>query len=120
MLAREQHVGGLDVAVHEPGGVRGVQPGGDLGDDLRRAARGQAAVALERAVQVGPRDVAHDEVQPPALLAGRVHGHEVRVVDRGGQARLEREAGAQPGSRARSAAITLIATGRPRSSWVAR
>ena len=97
VLAREQDVGGLDVAVHEPGGVRGVQAGGDLGDDLRGAARGEVPVALERAVQVGPGDVAHDQVQPPVLLAGGVDGHEVRVVDRGGQPRLEREAGAQPG-----------------------
>ena len=95
MLARQQHVGGLDVAVHEPGGVRGVQAGGHLGDDARGAPGGERALVLEAAVQVGPVDVAHDQVQAAVVLARGVHGHEVGMVDRRGQARLEREARAQ-------------------------
>ena len=40
----EQDVGGLDVAVHEPGAVRRVERAGDLGDDRRRARGREAAL----------------------------------------------------------------------------
>ena len=88
---------GLTSRCTRPAACAASRPGGDLGDDARGARGGEAAVALELPVQVGAGHVAHDQVQPPVLLARGVHGHEVRVVDRGGQARLEREARAQAG-----------------------
>ena len=43
-------------------------------------------------MQVGPRDPAHHEVQPPVLLAGLVDGDHVRVIDRRRHPRLALEA----------------------------
>ena len=43
VVAGDQDVGGLDVAVHEPGGVRGVERRRHLRDDLRRPLRLAAA-----------------------------------------------------------------------------
>ena len=89
---RQQDVRGLDVAVHEPRGVRGIEPRGDLRDDRRRARRLEPAGAAHERVQVGAVDVAHDEVQPAVLLPGAVDRDDVRVVDRGRHPDLAAEA----------------------------
>ena len=121
MVARDQDVGRLDVAVHEPGGVRGVERVGDLGDDARGPRGLEAALAPQQPVQVGARHVAHDEVEVAVLLARRVDRDDVRVVDRRGQPRLALEALAERrGPPRRSAAISFSATGRPSRSSVAR
>ena len=97
MLAAEQHVGRLDVAVHEAGGVRGVQRGADLDRDRSDAGGRQPALAREQRLQVGPVHVAHHEVEVARLLAGLVDRDHVRVVDRRGHARLALEALAEAG-----------------------
>ena len=43
VVAGDQDVGGLDVAVHEPGGVRGVERGRHLRDHARPPASAAAA-----------------------------------------------------------------------------
>ena len=55
-LARvgDEHVAGLDVTVHEPGAVGGVEGGADLGDDARRPRRLQPPLARSRAPRSGP------------------------------------------------------------------
>ena len=46
-------------------------------------------------VQVGPRDVAQDEVERAVVVARRVHRDDVRVVDGGGHLPLALEARAE-------------------------
>ena len=92
VVVAEEHVGGLDVAMHEPGGMCRVQRSRHLVDDRGGAGRLEPAGVADQLVQVGPRDPAHHEVQPPVLLAGLVDGDHVRVIDRGRHPRLALEA----------------------------
>ena len=50
----DQHVAGLDVAVHQPGRVRGVQRRGDLRDDVHDPPRRAAGRRRGEVRQVGP------------------------------------------------------------------
>jgi len=88
----EQHVGRLDVAVHETAAVRGVQRGGHLPDHRGGTGGVERAAVTQQAVQVGALHVTHDEVQPTVLLAGAVHRDHVGMVDRGGHPPLALEA----------------------------
>ena len=97
VLAAEQHVRGLDVAVHEADRVRGVQRRADLAGDRGHALGRQRALTREQVLQVRALHVAHDQVEVPGLLARRVDGDHVRVVDRRGDARLALEALAEAG-----------------------
>ena len=87
----EQDVGRLDVAVHQAGGVRGVERGADLPDDPRRARRVERPLAADERAQVVAGDVAHRDVGDPVLLARVVDRDHVRVVDRRRDARLAQE-----------------------------
>jgi hypothetical protein len=95
-LGRDQDVAGLDVAVHEPATVRGVERGGDLTGDLDRTRRLEPLARDQRA-EVGPRHEAHRDVQQAVGLAGLVDRDDVRVVDQRGEPRLAREALAERG-----------------------
>jgi hypothetical protein len=75
VLGAEQDVRGLDVAVHEPVRVRGVERAADLADDVGR-----------------PLGI--DE-QHALTLARVVHGNDVRVLDRGRRLGLGDEARAK-------------------------
>jgi hypothetical protein len=97
VLPGEQHVGRLDVAVHEPDRMGGVERRAELQTDRCHALRGQPPVARQQALQVGALHVAHDEVEVAALFARRVHRDHVRMVDRRGHARLALEALAEAG-----------------------
>ena len=50
ILAGDQDVGRLDVAVHHPRGMGGIESRGDLADESDRARWGQRAVPFEQAV----------------------------------------------------------------------
>ena len=89
---RDQDVGGLDVAVHEPAGVGGVERGTDLGDDVRRPQR----IERRERTQIGPVDEPHREVQQPVLLTRLEHRQHVGMIDRRRQPRLGDEPLAEP------------------------
>jgi hypothetical protein len=86
VVLREQDVGGLDVAVHEPGGVRGVEGRGDLHHDRRGLADAERPRAPQPRGEVLPADVAHDDVGHAVVLAGAVDRDDVRMLDRRRQA----------------------------------
>ena len=95
--ALEQDVGRLDVAVHEPGLVRGLQRVGDqrhdAGGDLRR----QRAADPQLAAEVRPAHEPHRHVGQVVDDAGLVDRDHARVIERRGRARLAPEALAEAG-----------------------
>ena len=95
ILAPEQNVGGLDVAVYEADGVCCVEPGGDLRDDVRRVHMIEPPRPADERLQVRARDPTHQEVEPSVLLTGAVHGNDVRMLDCGGHPGLPFEARAE-------------------------
>ncbi len=79
----DQHVGRLDVAVHDPGGVRGAdrveQVEAEAGDQVDP----QRAVLLDQLQQGLRAHVLHDQPGPAVLLDDVVHGGDRRVVEPG-------------------------------------
>jgi hypothetical protein len=78
----QQDVLGLDVAVDQPGAVRGSQRGEHRLHDLQRLARTEPAALGEQGAQGASRDVLHR--QEHVALAGAlvVHGDHARVRQR--------------------------------------
>ena len=87
----QEDVAGLDVAVHEAERVRGLEPVRDLTEDVHDAGRRESAGGDQR-LEARTRDELHGDVELLAMLADLVHRHDVRVVDRGRDARLALEA----------------------------
>ena len=88
VLSPEEDVCRLDVTVHEADGVGCVEPGGDLSHDVRCVHGIEPARPADERLQVRARHPAHQEVEPSVLLAGAVHGNDVRMFDRRGHPRL--------------------------------
>lgn len=76
----QQHVFGLDVAVHDPGGVRRGEPVGDIGGDRDGGLRGQPAFALQTGAQVGAAYEVHDQRQVVAVDDEIPDADDMRVV----------------------------------------
>jgi hypothetical protein len=87
----EEDVARLDVAVDQAAGVGGVERAGHLGHDGQGPGRGQAALAPQQGRQVHPVDVAHGDVEQPAVLAGLVDRDDAGMVDAGRDPRLAQE-----------------------------
>jgi hypothetical protein len=81
--AVHQDVGRLDVAVHEAGGVGGVQGRGNGGEKGNDPLAGQLPFPLYDRAQVTARRDPHRQVEHAVSLAGGVDGNDVRVVDGG-------------------------------------
>ncbi len=78
---RNQDVSGLDVSMHEPSPVCGVERARHLREDLHRPFRVKRPVLLEEDAQVTAGDPAHGDEEEASSLAGLVDRHDVRVVD---------------------------------------
>ena len=76
----DEHVGRLDVTVHQPGGMRGIQGRGHRGDDRGRAGRRQRPLVLDQGPCITARHVPHRDEQDPIRIAGFVHGDDVRII----------------------------------------
>ncbi len=89
-----QDVGQLDVPVHEPGRMRGVQRGRHLrGERGGLVARQPPTAAPQQPLQVPARYEPRRDVQQPLIVARRVHRDDVRRVHRRARPRLPQEPG---------------------------
>ena len=95
IAAREQHIGRLDVAMHAPARVGGVESRADLMDDARRSERLEATLRGDQGPEVGPVDEPHHDEEHAVLVAGLENGNDVGVVDRGGEPGLAPKAFAE-------------------------
>jgi hypothetical protein len=89
-------LGGLHVAVHQAAPVRRVQSTRNLGQDAERPARGERALAVEHALEVGALPEPHRQVELNVPFARLVDGDYVGVVKRRRQPRLAQEARPEP------------------------
>ena len=86
-----QDVSRLDVSVHQPSPVGGVERGGKLHQQLHRAVWFQRAGPLQNFAQVAAGHVVHDEEQQSLVIARVMDPDHVRVVKRRGDAHLALE-----------------------------
>ena len=77
----EQDVLRLDVAVDDPGGVRGGEPVGDVRDDRDRRLGGEPALPVEPGAQVRAADQVHDEREVVAVDDEVADADHVGVVE---------------------------------------
>ena len=89
---REQDVPRLDVAVHEPAGMCGIERERDLRQQLDSPGWTQGAVLDHQLAKVGAVDVFHGEEQHAVLLARVVDPDHVGVFKRSGDLHLALEA----------------------------
>ena len=78
--AREPHVGGLEVAVHDPGPCACVERGGDLLAEPDDSATGSGSARRAAARRATRRDVLRNDVRRAVLVADVEDGDDVRVV----------------------------------------
>ncbi len=83
VIRGEQHVLGLDIAVHQAVGVRGVQGRGHLRDDRDRPVRGQGAIGAQQFLDAGALDQTHVDEQDAVDLAEIVDRDHVRLLQAG-------------------------------------
>ena len=92
VIAVEQDVRRLDVAVDEPHRVGRLERLGDLEQDRDRVVDSRGSVLVQAMLQVGALDQLHREVEQAVVVAGVVDRDDVRVPQCGGRARFADEA----------------------------
>lgn len=89
----DHDVGGLDVPVHDTGGVSRVQPPAHIRDPPQCVLDGHAPASSEDLLQCAPVDERHDEVRAFAVRPVVVHGDDVGAVEGRGDPGLAPEPG---------------------------
>ena len=79
-LARDHHVGRLDVAVDDPAVVHVVEGASDLHRDDRGDVVGQPPALLQKVVEIDTLDVLHHDEQRAALVMEVVDVDDVLVL----------------------------------------
>jgi hypothetical protein len=100
--------------------VRGVERLRDLREKVDGPLRLQCSLPGDDLREIGAFDEAHGEKEHAVLLARLIDRDDVRVVERGRDARLAEKRSRTRSSWASSGAMTLSATLRPRPSSSAR
>ncbi len=91
----DEDVGGLDVAVDEPGAMGDIERPRHLLEDHHRGVGREAALAADHPLQVAAGDIPHGHVEDVLDLTGVVDGHDVGVVKARRQDRLVQEHSAE-------------------------
>jgi hypothetical protein len=94
VVRREQHVGRLDVAVHEAAGVRGREPVEDAIEDAERPRDGQRRVTTEHLREGVAVDPLHDDERGVLVRAHVVDRDHVRMLEPSRAAGLAEQASA--------------------------
>ena len=81
VASRHEDVARLDVAMHQPARMSGIEGVGDLGYETRRALWSERAAASEQPAEIDAVDVTHGDVQQSAVFADLVHRNHVWVLD---------------------------------------
>ena len=93
-IGAQLDVGGLEIAMHDPALVRGIERVGDLGGDGRARRRSGMRAAGESFGKILAFDQLHDQRRcGTGAVLEAVDGGDVRMVERGKGVRLAREAG---------------------------
>ena len=87
----QQHVLGLDVAVHDAVPVRVVESGRDLARESHRVGGGHRTLTHKARAERFPAGDGHHVEQRPVGFSGVVKRHDVRVIQRRGDADLSQE-----------------------------
>jgi hypothetical protein len=80
-FAVEHHVGGLHIAVDDPGAMRVAQAIGDVGDPLENAQQGDTVRPAHVLGERVPLDVFHRDEGLPLVLADIEHRNDVAVTE---------------------------------------
>jgi hypothetical protein len=89
-LGDQEHVVRLQIAMHDPGGVRVGEPARDLGRDVERLGQRDRPASQPRAERLAAEQLHHQEA-PAAVLPRVEHLHHVLALDGARGPRLARE-----------------------------
>ena len=76
-----EHVGRLDITVHQPGCVGGIQGRSHRGDDRGRARNRQRAQPVHERPHIAARHIPHRDEQHAIRIASFEYRDNVRVID---------------------------------------